>query len=141
MPGESLPNPEDTVSTKFVNYVETHAQIILDTSDENLPDRDITRRSDWQLTDKSQLIPIDTVRFQVIIDLKDPSLFHEMIFSYKGENVFFLGYDAQSRVFTAAIGEGREDAEFSDSQIRNLLDELAFRELSGSLVNNENHDK
>lgn len=137
MPGELLPNPENPFAAKFVDFVENHAQLVLDTREESFAEHDVIRRSDWKLADKSQLVPIDTVRFQVIIDLKDPSLFHEIIFSYKGETVFFVGYDAQSGIFTATIGEGRENAEFSNNHVIHLVEELAFRELSGSLVSKD----
>jgi hypothetical protein len=139
MSGEIFPSPENLIASQFVDFVESHAQIILDTSEESLADRDITRRSDWMLADTSQLVPIDTVRFQVIIDLGDPSLFHEIIFLYQGENVFFVGYDAHSQAFTATIGEGQEDTELSNTQVKQLLDQLAFHELSGSLTNTDHH--
>lgn len=130
MTHESQQSPE-TPSGRFLEFVESHADIVLEPADPY--DRDVTRESTWQISEHSHLIPIDKVHFKVIIDLgPDKTIYHEIEFTHGEQRVFWLGYDSGNSTFAAAIGDGRNDINITTHEVDSMLRELTVHERAGN---------
>lgn len=131
MSHESQNSPETPVG-RFVDFVESHADIVFESADPY--GRDVTREATWQITEYAQLVPIDTLHFKVMIDLgPDRTMYHEIEFMRGEERVFWLGYDSGNSTFTAAIGENRNDIAITEQEVDGILSELSVQQQSGRL--------
>ncbi len=131
MTHETLQSPE-TPSSRFLEFVESHADIVLEAADPY--NRDVTRESTWEITEYAQLIPIDKVHFKVMIDLgPDRTMYHEIEFKRGEQRVFWLGYDSGNSTFAAAIGEDRNDIDISAREVDGILSELSVQQQTGRL--------
>ncbi len=130
MSAESLSNPE--FSTKhFLDFVENHADIVLEPP---VYERNVTRLTKWEIADASQLTPLDSVEFKVMIDLgPDQTIYHEIKFAFRDQPVFWLGYDSGANEYSSVIGTSNTDSEITTSEVRRIVEELSVQEQKGCL--------
>lgn len=124
-------------SEQFITFIESHADIVLEPADRF--EADVIRESIWLISAPSQLVPIDTVHFKIMIDLgPDKTIFHEMKFTFNEHTVLWIGYDTGNSVFSAAIGDA--ETQIGPEQIANILNELMSYELTGNFYKQSAED-